>query len=82
MGRCVQREGLGLSGLGWWWACIVAGLPEWVDRASLAAAAAVAKHVTARCLPLPPPAQVPFAPFDGGPIQEDQEPVLEFSGEG
>lgn len=24
--------------------------------------------------------QVPFAPFDGGPIQEDQEPVLEFSG--
>ena len=24
--------------------------------------------------------QVPFAPFDGGPIQEDPRPVLEFSG--
>ncbi len=24
--------------------------------------------------------QVPFAPFDGGPIQEDSDPVLEFSG--
>ncbi len=24
--------------------------------------------------------QVPFAPFDGGPIQEDSQPVLEFSG--
>jgi WD repeat and SOF domain-containing protein 1 len=23
---------------------------------------------------------VPFAPFDGGPVQEDQEPLLEFSG--
>ena len=29
---------------------------------------------TARCL------QVPFAPFDGGPLQEDSQPVLEFSG--
>ncbi|GAB4819994.1 hypothetical protein N2152v2_007040 [Parachlorella kessleri] len=24
--------------------------------------------------------KVPFAPFDGGPIQEDSDPVLEFSG--
>lgn len=24
--------------------------------------------------------KVPFAPFDGGPIQEDSQPVLEFSG--